>query len=281
MNSSQKILNKSAKTMQEKLDPIKGVLATEAQKHMTLKRYLPSPELAHFIEHFWIVRWNIEDGKSFDTEIISSPSVNISITSESAVITGLVTGKFTYTIKGDGAVLGVKFKPGGFFPFYKKPVDRLTNQTLPLSTLYSVTRIRKVTAELASSDTVLVASAEKLLRSKHPEEDGNIGAIGDIISQIQKDTSLTSVQAVCDKFGISERTMQHTFQRYVGIGLKWIINRYRLQDVADAIDKGATDWAALAAEHGFADQSHFIRDFKKIIGETPAQYSQRDSSKTS
>lgn len=261
--------------MEEKTTAVKGILNTEATKHFTLKRYEPSPDLAPFVEGYWVVRWDIAEGDAFDTEILPAPSVNIAITSEAAEITGIVTGKFTYRLHGNGAVLGIKFKPGGFYPFYKKPVDRLTNQTLPLATLFTVTRVRKVSAELAGTDQQMVDAAEKLLRAKRPEEDVNVDAINEIISQIQQDKSLRTVQAVCEKYELSERTLQHVFQRYVGMGLKWIIVRYRLQDIANAIDHGETNWAKLAQDYGFADQSHFIRDFKKIVGETPAQYAER------
>ncbi|WP_238175179.1 MULTISPECIES: helix-turn-helix domain-containing protein [Kribbella] len=37
----------------------------------------------------------------------------------------------------------------------------------------------------------------------------------------------------------------------------------------------ATDWAALAADLGYADQGHFVRDFKNIFGEPPTWYAQR------
>jgi AraC-like DNA-binding protein len=37
----------------------------------------------------------------------------------------------------------------------------------------------------------------------------------------------------------------------------------------------AVDWADLALELGFADQAHFIGDFKKRIGRTPAEYARR------
>jgi AraC-like DNA-binding protein len=34
-------------------------------------------------------------------------------------------------------------------------------------------------------------------------------------------------------------------------------------------------WAALAADLGYADQGHFIRDFKTMFGEPPTWYAQR------
>ncbi|MGF7229384.1 MAG: DUF6597 domain-containing transcriptional factor [Candidatus Saccharibacteria bacterium] len=264
--------------MNQKLTSTKGILASTSTGHYTLKRYEPSKDLAHFIECFWIVRWDLKDGESFDTEILPFPNVNIAITSDTQEVTGIVTGKFTYTLRGNGTVLGVMFKPGGFYPFYRKPIDRLTNQTVKLGTLFSVTRLRRVLAELSASDEVLVEAAEKLLRTKKPERDPNIDAIESIIQYIQDNKDVRTVQAVSEHYEISERTMQHVFQQYVGIGLKWIISRYRLQDIAEAIHAGKTDWAAMAQEYGFTDQSHFIRDFKKVLGETPTQYAQRVAS---
>lgn len=38
---------------------------------------------------------------------------------------------------------------------------------------------------------------------------------------------------------------------------------------------GTIDWAALAADLGYADQGHFIRDFKGMFGEQPTWYAQR------
>ena len=31
-------------------------------------------------------------------------------------------------------------------------------------------------------------------------------------------------------------------------------------------------WAELAADLGYADQAHFIRDFRRVLGQTPAAY---------
>lgn len=38
---------------------------------------------------------------------------------------------------------------------------------------------------------------------------------------------------------------------------------------------GCIDWAGLAAELGYADQTHFTRDFTAIVGETPTAYAER------
>ena len=35
---------------------------------------------------------------------------------------------------------------------------------------------------------------------------------------------------------------------------------------------GSLDWAGLAADRGYADQAHLIREFRAMAGVTPADY---------
>jgi AraC-like DNA-binding protein len=268
------VLNKTE--MNEKTTPTKGVLhAHDAPSSYSLKRYYPSAELAPFVEHYWIVRWDLPDGETYDNEILPYPNVNAAITEDTDMISGVVTGTYSHKLSGKGAVAGIKFLPGGFYPFYKKPIERLTNQTLPLKTVFQPVRIKAIRARLFEPDAIIVDLVEKMLLARNPQPDGSIALIGDIIENVKHDSSIRTVQPLLETYGVSERTLQYAFKNYVGIGLKWIILRSRLQDVADAIDNGRSDWPAIAQEFGFADQSHVIRDFKKVLGETPAQYASR------
>ena len=68
-------------------------------------------------------------------------------------------------------------------------------------------------------------------------------------------------------------TLERTFRRCVGVGPKWILRRFRVHEACERIAAGAPPcWSALAAELGYFDQAHFIRDFKSQVGRTPAEY---------
>jgi len=69
---------------------------------------------------------------------------------------------------------------------------------------------------------------------------------------------------------MSTRALQRLFRRYVGAGPKWVLQRYRLHSAAERIaagDRGG--WAEIAAGLGYADQAHFVRDFRMLVGVTP------------
>jgi AraC-like DNA-binding protein len=87
------------------------------------------------------------------------------------------------------------------------------------------------------------------------------------------DPALLRVDELAGGLGMGTRRLQRIFAEYVGVGPKWVIRRYRMQEAAERAGNGAgVDWAALSAELGYADQAHFTRDFSRAIGTSPAQY---------
>jgi AraC-like DNA-binding protein len=81
------------------------------------------------------------------------------------------------------------------------------------------------------------------------------------------------VAEVAARHHVSERTLQRLFAAYVGIGPKWVLQRYRLHEAVEQLQaRREIDWARLALELGYYDQAHFTRDFRSLVGRTPAQY---------
>jgi AraC-like DNA-binding protein len=84
------------------------------------------------------------------------------------------------------------------------------------------------------------------------------------------------VGVIAKRFGMPERTLQHLFKTHVGVGLKWIIRRYRLMEAAELAESGSDqNWTAIAHQLGYADQAHFTNDFTKLVGRAPSDHARR------
>lgn len=76
---------------------------------------------------------------------------------------------------------------------------------------------------------------------------------------------------------VSHRTLIVRFRAATGITPKAYAQIWRFHRFVSALqtDPDAPDWAGLAADHGFYDQPHVIRAFRRFSGWTPAEYYRR------
>jgi AraC-like DNA-binding protein len=243
--------------------------------HLAL--HAPSPNLAFFVEHYWTVAWDLRGQEPYLQENLPHPSVNLTIEPGRARITGVVTGRFSYLLKDEGWVFGVKFRPGAFYPFVQTPAARYTDRTLPLTEVFGAAGVALEQAmRVAADDQAAIGQMEAFLRQRSPERDEQVALVNQIIALIVAERTITKVDDVVNRFALSKRTLQRLFSRYVGVSPKWVIMRYRLHEAAERLAGGeVADWRELAFALGYADQAHFSKDFRAIVGSSPAEYARK------
>ncbi len=253
----------------------RGILNLKAgEKKFQLSRHLPAQDLRFFIERYWIVRWDLRGQEPYVQETLPYPCVNVVFEQDATRVYGVETGKFFRVLEGKGHVFGIKFKPGAFYPFVKTPISRLTNSTMSFSDAFGVPCTRLEEAILSQEhEGAMVEIAETFLRERLPERDEHVRAINQIVDVIIAHRDITKVDDLVDRLHLNKRAVQRLFQQYVGVSPKWVIKRYRLHEVAEQLSRGdMTDWTTLAGDLGYFDQAHFIKDFKALVGKTPAEY---------
>jgi len=125
----------------------------------------------------------------------------------------------------------------------------------------------------ADTDVSRIGVIENFLRARRPERDEHVPRLSAIVYAVAKDHGILRVDDLVDRFGLNKRTLQRLFAKYVGVSPKWVIQRYRLHEAAERLAaREPVGHAALAMELGYSDQAHFVRDFKAIVGVSPAAY---------
>ena len=247
----------------------RGILRPDAaRRHYRLTRYPPSADLAHLVERHWVVEWDLR--APFTQELVTHPVVNLVFERHVALVHGVITGRGAKTIDGRGKAVAVKFRPGGFHPFLPVPAHTLTDAALTLRDAFGSDPHAEVRA--AGSDRAQIAVVERWLRSLAPAPDPAVGEIAAIFRRILADPSLTRVDDLAATTGRTPRALQRLFREYVGVSPKWVLQRLRLQEAAERMAGGDGDWAGLALDLGYADQAHFINDFRRVVGRPPGEY---------
>lgn len=259
--------------VQPKHDPPRGVLrAADSAAGFAHARYWPSPDLAPFVEHYWTVEWDLD--RPCVRETLPHPVVHIVLEDDRATLTGPTTRRFTAKLQGRGRVFGIKFHPGGFRPFASGPVSAYADRTIALGRIFGAAAEELAPRALAGADhRATIVELEAFLRAREAHIDATAASMTRIAACMAAERDITRIEQVAQRFGIGLRSLQRRFRDYVGVSPKWVIQRYRLHEALARIDAGGdVDWAALALDLGYADQAHLIRDFKRIVGCTPAQY---------
>jgi len=255
----------------------RGVLRPElAAARFRLARYLPSAGLAPFVDFCWIVRWDLRGEGPHEQTILPHPNVNLVFEESGAGIYGVDTKLFTRVLTGQGQALGVRFRAGCFRPFWQAPISQLSDRVVPAARLFgsrAESTRQAIMRAGADADADMVAQAEALLCSVRPGPDPAAEQAASLVARITDDPALRRVEVLSAASGMSARSLQRLFADYVGVGPKWVMRRARLHEAAERADSGEpVDWAALAADLGYADQAHLTRDFAATIGVPPARY---------
>jgi AraC-like DNA-binding protein len=250
-----------------------GLLGTR-DVGFSLDRYPPAPELAALVERHWLVSWALPPGRAGSVTLLPHPCVNLVLDGGALSIAGVGTQQFTYQYRGTGWVFGAKFRPGAFLPFLGRPVAELTDRTVPAERLWGADAAA-LARELAAPEPAeaLVGAVERFLLARLPAPDPQVELVGRIVRALLHDRTITRVDDVRARFGIGPRRLQRLFRRYVGVSPRWVLRRYRLHEAAAVLaEDHRRPWAEVAAELGYFDQSHFIRDFTAAVGLTPVAY---------
>jgi AraC-like DNA-binding protein len=252
-----------------------GILYPDsARERFRLTRYAPAPDLAQFVERHWTVRWNLRGREPYVQQLLPHPCVNVVFEPGRARVYGVGVARSDRVLSGSGRAFATKFRPGAFHPFLPMPMWRLTGGSLAIGEAFGAAGEELAAAVLAAGeDRAQIALMEAFLRERAPERDEHLETIARSAALMLDEPGLTRVEDLTERLGVSTRTLQRLFRRYVGVSPKWMLQRYRLHEAAERLADGrASDWARLALELGYFDQAHFIKDFKALVGASPAEY---------
>lgn len=191
-----------------------------------------------------------------------------------AQIIGVHTEPVRWQIPGQSEVFGIQVTMEGFLRLFSRPLGDIGG-------LYADMRDFCTPAELQLVDLVQSAYShservERLNRfflsrlgDPRPAERYVIEAV----RSLEQRAGQYSIEALSGEVFIGTRQLQRTFREYVGISPKVYSRIVRFRTAYDyLILHPNAGWAEISYRFGYADQSHFIRDFKQFTGNAPTVF---------
>jgi len=257
-----------------KPDPPRGVVSTARHPGVGHARYLVGPALEPHLEHFWTVWWRLPAGQALVRETLPHPCFHVVVEGGVATVAGVARSRFTRVLEGRGRVFGAKFHPGAFRALLGASASSLTDRVVPLAQVVGPGAARRYARAIASArdDAQRVGRARAFWAGLLPPPPADAALLRGLTHAAATDRGLTTVEALRERAGLHLRELQRWFHDAVGVSPKWVIQRYRLHEALLGLQQRQSTVAALAARLGYADQAHFARDFKRLVGVAPSQY---------
>ena len=257
----------------EKRDAPRGVLHRLPIGEFAHGRVAAPPDLGDRVEHFWCVRWNLDGLPPQVQETLPHPNVHVVIEPGEAAAWGVHSGRWTRTLAGRSMAFGIKFRPGAFRALLGRSVASIADTSIALDELFGIDAPALNEVLSCENDDAAARLASDFLRARLPPADERALLAARIVDSVVDDRDLHSADELATRFGMTLRALQRLFSDCVGIGPKWVIQRYRLHEALARVQAGEdVAWATLAQDLGYFDQAHFIADFRKLVGRTPAGY---------
>lgn len=198
-----------------------------------------------------------------------------SIKQNDSIFLGQLMSSIQFQLPKKLNLLLVKVYPWAIPAFINYPVAELQDKIIPLELLLGNT-IPNLVQQLMEANThrIIIQRLEhffikKLASNKNiPKKPLQVAS-----SLILQQKGFISIKEILAQVPVSRRTLELQFKNQLGITSTQFARKARLRYVAATLsNQSAMNYTTLAHWCGYFDQSHFIRDFKAVMHQTPTLF---------
>jgi AraC-like DNA-binding protein len=256
-------------------------MSTRYRRSVTYREHAPALALRHHVACYWTHFYAPHDNTNVVTthRVLPDGCMDLLVRFDenrgaTASIIGTMTTAIVTSSTSRTALVGIRFLPGEAFAFLDlsarfatdrevAPRDAGLGDTTPLLDALSTL---PVSAWPSALDRFLCARLARV-RPADVRVRRSVRALMDTRGN-------TRVSCLASELGVSERHLERAFLERVGVSPKSFARVIRLQSLIAMLNRETTplrdrSWAFLAADFGYADQSHLVREVKALTGLTP------------
>ena len=252
----------------------------------------PLPALSPFLERIWALEGHasvlegepqriLPDGRSELILHFGDPFERLEPDGTSTrqaplLFAGQLSGQLLLRPTGHMRVLGLRFHPFGAAALVQPPQRDLAGMTVAMDDVSPaiarvMTEVRDRARDLEDAASL---AQQALLRLIAPNRlDTRVVHVAQVIDRRH---GQVSIDALAAGSGMTRRHLERQFERQVGISPKRLARIARFQRTLRFLESAEDGWsptgALTAAACGYADQAHFVRDFRDLAGCPPTEH---------
>ncbi len=173
----------------------------------------------------------------------------------------------------DTNLVGIRFLPGGAYPFFKFPITDITDKVIEADWMEKELQELRNKINDLSDHKKIIKIIEEYLWTKFDGSCLTNESVMYVANKIFFSDTEISIRELVRKAGYSHKHFISLFKKQVGTSPKNLQRIMRLQKVIQLVkDKPDVKWLDILYQFTFHDAPHFAHDFKELTGMTPDKY---------
>jgi len=251
---------------------------------MLYKEYPPHPALQADVECMWTACVRPSGGAAHTHRVLPDNCVDIlwQDTGAAGFAVGMMSRAIHVASGGPVRTVAVRFKPGAAGRFLGLPLHVLTDQRADMDQLWGRSDAERMAdalwgTELSDVQRIALLEADLLARLRRPPggasgTDGH-ALIRHALAALDASHGALRIEDLAAQMHVSRQHMAAQFRIKVGLSPKLYARIARFRRAMAALRQAPSpDFAQLALECGYFDQSHLIHDFQDFAGSTPERF---------
>ncbi|MBX7083548.1 MAG: AraC family transcriptional regulator [Nannocystaceae bacterium] len=168
-----------------------------------------------------------------------------------------------------GAYVGVRLQPAAAAALLRERADALVDARVELDAWWRdwPALVEAMARDADGGVARMLARVRTSVASAPPLDREIAHAVARL-----REPGAPDVAELARELGRSRQHLTRRFREQVGLAPKAFARIARLQRLVAAMASTPPRWAALAAEHGYADQAHLAHEFAGLVGLTPSAW---------
>ena len=217
----------------------------------------------------------IEMTFNFGDKIKKYTSQNNFILQPNTMVMGQRTKSYYILPTGNVDTFAICFYPIGFGNFVKTTLDNLVDKEIPIAELFGESEANELEQHMIQAiDTQQrIKIIETFLLEKLKLNNTINDIVKSTVDALLKTNGTAPINVILKDDISKRRQLERSFKKQIGISPKQLAKAIRLQTAMQLLlNKESQTLTDIAYESEYFDQSHFIKDFKDLIGVTPKDF---------
>jgi len=252
-----------------------------------------SENASHLIDSFYEVIFESDDlpfeskqlptGQSHLIYVFSEDPHEIMVSknkfySKGMVLCGQVLRSNVLKIKNESNTILINFHPTSLYKILKTDLSHFTNKHINFNEVNNdiYKRLNPIFENKEKSKDKIL-SLEKEILKLNLFENNNTKLVDKAIDSIRKNEGLLTLESILKVTKTSQKNLENQFKKIVGMTPGKYIKLYRFVQLMKKYENQEIELTELIDMHNYYDRSHFIKDFKLFMDETPKKYFKKDN----